>query len=49
VHPKFGTPFFATWVVGIVFGLIAAVVPLNVLASWSTSARWRRSAWSRWP
>lgn len=32
VHPKFGTPFFATWVVGIVFGLIAAVVPLNVLA-----------------
>jgi APA family basic amino acid/polyamine antiporter len=32
VHPKFGTPFFATWMVGIVFGLIAAVVPLNVLA-----------------
>jgi APA family basic amino acid/polyamine antiporter len=32
VHPRFGTPFFATWVVGIVFGLIAAVVPLNVLA-----------------
>jgi basic amino acid/polyamine antiporter, APA family len=32
LHPKFGTPFFATWVVGIVFGLIAAVVPLNVLA-----------------
>ena len=32
VHPKFGTPFFATWVVGIVFGLIAAVIPLNVLA-----------------
>ncbi|SFL54731.1 amino acid permease [Rugamonas rubra] len=32
VHPKFGTPFFATWVVGIVFGLIAAVVPLGVLA-----------------
>jgi APA family basic amino acid/polyamine antiporter len=32
VHPKFGTPFFATWVVGIVFGLIAAFVPLNVLA-----------------
>ena len=31
VHPKFGTPFFATWVVGIVFGLIAAVVPLGVL------------------
>ena len=32
VHPKFGTPFFATWVVGIIFGLIAAVVPLGVLA-----------------
>jgi APA family basic amino acid/polyamine antiporter len=32
IHPKFGTPFFATWVVGIVFGLIAAVVPLGVLA-----------------
>jgi APA family basic amino acid/polyamine antiporter len=32
VHPKFGTPFFATWMVGIVFGLIAAFVPLNVLA-----------------
>jgi APA family basic amino acid/polyamine antiporter len=31
VHPKFGTPFFATWMVGIVFGLIAALVPLNVL------------------
>ena len=32
VHPKFGTPFFATWMVGILFGLIAAFVPLNVLA-----------------
>jgi APA family basic amino acid/polyamine antiporter len=32
VHPKYGTPFFATWIVGIVFGLIAAVVPLGVLA-----------------
>jgi APA family basic amino acid/polyamine antiporter len=32
VHPRFGTPFFATWMVGIVFGLIAAVVPLDVLA-----------------
>jgi APA family basic amino acid/polyamine antiporter len=32
VHPKYGTPFFATWMVGIVFGLIAAVVPLDVLA-----------------
>jgi APA family basic amino acid/polyamine antiporter len=32
VHPKYGTPYFATWMVGIIFGLIAAVVPLNVLA-----------------
>ncbi|MBZ2209936.1 amino acid permease [Massilia sp. R798] len=32
LHPKYGTPFFATWVVGIVFGLIAALVPLGVLA-----------------
>ncbi|QVL21661.1 amino acid permease [Pseudomonas qingdaonensis] len=32
VHPKYGTPFFTTWAIGIIFGLIAAVVPLNVLA-----------------
>jgi APA family basic amino acid/polyamine antiporter len=32
VHPKFGTPFFATWMVGIIFGLLGALVPLNVLA-----------------
>jgi APA family basic amino acid/polyamine antiporter len=32
VHPKFGTPFFATWIVGIIFGLLGALVPLNVLA-----------------
>jgi APA family basic amino acid/polyamine antiporter len=32
VHPRFGTPFFATWVVGILFGVIAAFVPLGVLA-----------------
>ncbi|PHV31085.1 amino acid permease [Janthinobacterium rivuli] len=32
VHPRFQTPFFATWLVGIVFGLIAAVIPLNILA-----------------
>jgi APA family basic amino acid/polyamine antiporter len=32
VHPRFGTPFFATWVVGAVFGIIAAFVPLGVLA-----------------
>jgi APA family basic amino acid/polyamine antiporter len=31
VHPRFSTPFFATWMVGIVFGLLAAVVPLDVL------------------
>lgn len=32
VNPKYGTPYFATWVVGIIFGLLAAVVPLDVLA-----------------
>lgn len=32
IHPKYGTPFLATWIVGIVFGLIAALVPLGVLA-----------------
>ncbi|MBN3769954.1 amino acid permease [Burkholderia sp. Se-20378] len=31
VHSTLGTPFFATWIVGILFGLVAAVVPLNVL------------------
>ncbi|MYM21999.1 amino acid permease [Duganella sp. FT135W] len=31
VHPRFHTPFFATWLVGIVFGILAALVPLNVL------------------
>ena len=32
VHPKYGTPYFATWMVGIVFGILAALVPLDVLA-----------------
>lgn len=32
ISPKTGTPFLATWIVGIVFGLIAAFIPLNVLA-----------------
>ena len=32
LHPRHGTPYVATWLVGIVFGLIAALVPLNVLA-----------------
>lgn len=32
VHPRFHTPFFTTWVVGLVFGLMAALIPLNVLA-----------------
>lgn len=32
IHPKYGTPFFATWVVGIIFGLIAALIPLDTLA-----------------
>jgi basic amino acid/polyamine antiporter, APA family len=32
VHPRYQTPFLTTWVVGLGFGLIGAVVPLNVLA-----------------
>jgi APA family basic amino acid/polyamine antiporter len=32
VHPKYGTPFIATWIVGIIFGLLGAFVPLDVLA-----------------
>ncbi|WP_275760813.1 amino acid permease [Ralstonia pseudosolanacearum] len=32
IHPRYATPFFNTWLVGIVFALIAAFVPLNVLA-----------------
>jgi APA family basic amino acid/polyamine antiporter len=32
VHPKYGTPFFATWMVGIIFGLLGAMVPLKVLS-----------------
>jgi APA family basic amino acid/polyamine antiporter len=32
VHPRFQTPFLTTWVVGLVFGLIGALIPLNVLA-----------------
>jgi basic amino acid/polyamine antiporter, APA family len=31
IHPKHGTPYFATWMVGIVFGLLAALIPLDVL------------------
>ncbi|QGZ37969.1 APA family basic amino acid/polyamine antiporter [Pseudoduganella flava] len=31
IHPKHGTPYFATWMVGIIFGLLAALIPLNVL------------------
>jgi APA family basic amino acid/polyamine antiporter len=31
VSEKHGTPYFATWIVGIIFGLLAAFVPLNVL------------------
>lgn len=31
-HPRFKTPFFATWLVGLCFGLIAALVPLKALA-----------------
>ncbi|HTR09960.1 MAG TPA: amino acid permease, partial [Paraburkholderia sp.] len=32
LHPRFSTPFLTTWLVGIFFGLIGALVPLNVLA-----------------
>ncbi|MCW7539789.1 amino acid permease [Aquabacterium sp. A7-Y] len=32
ISPRTGTPVFATWSVGLVFALIAAFVPLNVLA-----------------
>ncbi|MRV73367.1 amino acid permease [Duganella sp. FT92W] len=32
LHPRYGTPFVATWAVGLVFGLVAAVIPLGVLA-----------------
>lgn len=32
VHPRFATPFMATWISGCVFAVIAAVVPLGVLA-----------------
>jgi APA family basic amino acid/polyamine antiporter len=31
VSEKHGTPFFATWMVGIIFGLLAAFIPLDVL------------------
>jgi APA family basic amino acid/polyamine antiporter len=31
LHPRFGTPFLATWLVGIVFALLGALVPLEVL------------------
>ncbi|MFB9288521.1 amino acid permease [Pseudoduganella plicata] len=32
ISPKHGTPYFATWVVGIIFSLIAALIPLDTLA-----------------
>ncbi|WP_275557393.1 amino acid permease [Burkholderia sp. MS455] len=32
IHPRFATPYFTTWSVGLFFGLVAALVPLNVLA-----------------
>jgi APA family basic amino acid/polyamine antiporter len=31
LHARFGTPFLATWLVGIVFALLGALVPLEVL------------------
>jgi len=32
VHPRHGTPFLATWSVGIVFSTVAAFAPLHILA-----------------
>lgn len=32
IHPRFSTPFLCTWLVGIVFALIGALVPLGILA-----------------
>ncbi|MEJ2769639.1 amino acid permease [Mycetohabitans sp. B46] len=32
IHPRFQTPLITTWLVGIFFGLIGALVPLDVLA-----------------
>lgn len=32
VHHRYATPYLTTWAVGITFGLVAALVPLNVLA-----------------
>ncbi|CAN7166654.1 amino acid permease [Trinickia sp. LjRoot230] len=32
VHPRFATPFKTTWIVGLFFGSIGALVPLDVLA-----------------
>ncbi len=33
VHPKYQTPFKATWVIGVTSGLIAGFIPLNVIAN----------------
>lgn len=32
IHPRYATPFFTTWLIGIFFGLVGALVPLDVLA-----------------
>jgi APA family basic amino acid/polyamine antiporter len=32
LHPRFATPFVTTWLVGLFFGCIGALVPLDVLA-----------------
>lgn len=32
VHPRYKTPFLATWLIGLLCALIAALIPLNVLA-----------------
>lgn len=32
IHPRYGTPYRITWVAGVIFAILAACVPLNVLA-----------------
>ncbi|MDU0810404.1 MAG: amino acid permease [Burkholderia sp.] len=32
LHPRYATPFITTWIVGLFFGIIGALVPLDLLA-----------------
>ncbi|MDU0809731.1 MAG: amino acid permease [Burkholderia sp.] len=32
LHPKYSTPFLTTWIVGLFFGMVGALVPLDLLA-----------------